>query len=248
MHPREGLPASVADPRHVLRRQIQVARDAGAQIESVEGLTQAMALLSQGRVDVVVNDSLSIYDYLATTNDTSVKIAGTTGEKSEQGFAARKNSGLLPDLNTAIEELKADGTLAQISQKYLKTNASGGQDAAAPQPRSALQLVLDNLWPLAKAALTMTIPLTIISFALGLVIALAVALVVMRPVLRGRSARAEQALLDGSGAGTAEILAPALAPPARRAPRRAGAPASARCGRAPAAARPWRGPCRARLR
>lgn len=154
----------------------QVARDAGARVESVEGLTQAMALLSQGRVDVVVNDSLSIYDYLATTNDTSVKIAGNTGEKSEQGFAARKNSGLLPDLNTAIEELKADGTLAQISQKYLKTNASGGQDAAAPQPRSALQLVLDNLWPLAKAALTMTIPLTIISFVIGLVIALGVAL------------------------------------------------------------------------
>ena len=154
----------------------QVARDAGAQIEAVEGLTQAMALLSQGRVDVVVNDSLSIYAYLAETNDTAVKIAGTTGEKSEQGFAARKDSGLLPDLNTAVEELKADGTLAEISQKYLKTNASGGQDTPQTQPRSTLKLVLDNLWPLAKAALTMTIPLTIISFVIGLVIALGVAL------------------------------------------------------------------------
>ena len=154
----------------------QVARDAGARIESVEGLTQAMALLSQGRVDVVVNDSLSIYAYLAETNDTAVKIAGTTGEKSEQGFAARKNSGLLPELNKAIEDLRSDGTLAEISQKYLKTNASGGQDAPQAQPRSAGQLVLDNLWPLAKAALTMTIPLTIISFIIGLAIALAVAL------------------------------------------------------------------------
>jgi cystine transport system permease protein len=154
----------------------QVARDAGARIESVEGLTQAMALLSQGRVDVVVNDSLSIYAYLAETNDTAVKIAGTTGEQSEQAFAARKNSGLLPDLNNAIHELKDDGTLAAISQKYLKANASGGQEAPQPQPRSPLELVLDNLWPLAKAALTMTIPLTIISFVIGLVIALAVAL------------------------------------------------------------------------
>ncbi|MBB2993619.1 cystine transport system permease protein [Mycolicibacterium iranicum] len=154
----------------------QVARDNGAQIESVEGLTQAMALLSQGRVDVVVNDSLSIYAYLAETNDTAVKIAATTGEKSEQGFAARKNSGLLEDLDAAIEELRADGTLAEISQKYLKANASGGADAPAAQPRSAWQLVLDNLWPLAKAALTATIPLTIISFVIGLVIALGVAL------------------------------------------------------------------------
>lgn len=154
----------------------QVARDAGAQIEAVEGLTQAMALLSQGRVDVVVNDSLSIYAYLAETNDTSVKIAGNTGEKSEQGFAARKNSGLVPELNAAIDELREDGTLATISQRYLKANASGGQDAPAAQPRSTWQLIGDNLWPLARAALTMTIPLTVISFAIGLVLALVVAL------------------------------------------------------------------------
>jgi His/Glu/Gln/Arg/opine family amino acid ABC transporter permease subunit len=37
-------------------------------------------------------------------------------------------------------------------------------------------LILDNLWPLAKAAITVTIPLTIISFILGLIIALGVAL------------------------------------------------------------------------
>ncbi|WP_370333081.1 ABC transporter permease subunit [Mycolicibacterium hippocampi] len=159
----------------------QVARDAGARVEAVEGLTQAMALLSQGRVDVVVNDSLSIYAYLAETNDSAVKIAANTGEKSEQGFAARKNSGMLPELNRAIEELKADGTLAEISQKYLRANASGGQEASQAQPRSTWQLVLDNLWPLAKAALTMTIPLTIISFIIGLVIALAVALARLSP-------------------------------------------------------------------
>ncbi|MGB3354893.1 MAG: ABC transporter permease subunit [Mycobacterium sp.] len=159
----------------------QVARDAGARVEAVEGLTQAMALLSQGRVDVVVNDSLSIYAYLAETNDTAVKIAATTGERSEQGFAARKDSGMLPELNRAIEELKADGTLGEISQKYLRANASGGQDAPPTQPRSTMQLVLDNLWPLARAALTMTIPLTIISFIVGLVIALAVALARLSP-------------------------------------------------------------------
>ncbi|GAB3216736.1 ABC transporter permease subunit [Mycolicibacterium hippocampi] len=159
----------------------QVARDAGARVEAVEGLTQAMALLSQGRVDVVVNDSLSIYAYLAETNDSAVKIAANTGEKSEQGFAARKNSGMLPELNRAIEELKTDGTLAEISQKYLRANASGGQEAPQAQPRSTWQLVLDNLWPLAKAALTMTIPLTIISFIIGLVIALAVALARLSP-------------------------------------------------------------------
>ncbi|MFN6548956.1 ABC transporter permease subunit [Mycolicibacterium septicum] len=154
----------------------ELARKAGARVEAVEGFTQAIKLLNQGRVDVVVNDSIAVYAYLAETNDKSVKIAGNVGEKSEQGFAARKDSGLLPELNSALDELRADGTLATISQKYLKANASGAPAEGAPAARSTWQLIADNLWPLAKAALTMTIPLTIISFAIGLVIALAVAL------------------------------------------------------------------------
>jgi His/Glu/Gln/Arg/opine family amino acid ABC transporter permease subunit len=141
-----------------------VARKAGARVETVEGFTQAIALLNQGRVDVVINDSIAVYAYLAETNDTSVRIAGTVGEKSEQGFAARKNSGLLPELNSALDELRA--------------NASGGPEAGQPHPahRSSWRLIADNLWPLAKAAVTKTIPLTVISFVIGLVIALAVAL------------------------------------------------------------------------
>jgi His/Glu/Gln/Arg/opine family amino acid ABC transporter permease subunit len=158
-----------------------IARKAGARVETVEGFTQAITLLNQGRVDVVINDSIAVYAYLAETNDTSVKIAGTIGEKSEQGFAARKNSGLLPDLNKALDDLRADGTLASISQKYLKANASGAPAASQATPRSAWQLIVDNLWPLAKAAITKTIPLTIISFVIGLVIALAVALARLSP-------------------------------------------------------------------
>jgi len=156
----------------------EVARKAGARVEAVEGFTQAIKLLNQGRVDVVVNDSIAVYAYLAETGDKSVKIAGNVGEKSEQGFAARKDSGLLPDLNKALDELRSDGTLADISQKYLKANASGGPDTP-PAPdanQSTWQLVLHSLGPLAKATITKTIPLTIITFVIGIVIALAVAL------------------------------------------------------------------------
>ena len=41
---------------------------------------------------------------------------------------------------------------------------------------ATVQLILDNLWPMLKATVTMTIPLTIISFTIGLVIALLLAL------------------------------------------------------------------------
>lgn len=162
----------------------QIARDAGARVEAVEGFTQSITLLSQGRVDVVVNDSIAVYAYLASTGDPAVKIAGSTGERSEQGFAARKNSGLLPELNKALEQLSADGTLTRISEKYLKANVSGTASDTKSQAaqgnsgegRSNTQLVLDNLWPMARAMLTVTLPLTAISFTIGLVIALGVAL------------------------------------------------------------------------
>jgi cystine transport system permease protein len=157
----------------------QLARDNGARVESVDGFAQAIKLLNQGRVNVVVNDSIAVYQYLAETGDKSVKIAAQTDEKSEQGFAARKDSGLLPELNKALKDLSDDGTLAKISQKYLKANVSGAPAQAGQeqvQPRSAWKLIADNLWPLAKAAITVTIPLTIISFVIGLVIALGVAL------------------------------------------------------------------------
>ena len=165
----------------------QIARDAGARVEAVEGFTQSITLLSQGRVDVVVNDSIAVYAYLASTGDPAVKIAGSTGERSEQGFAARKNSGLLPELNKALEQLSADGTLTRISEKYLKADASGTTKTEAAQGRSNTQLVLDNLWPMARAMLTVTLPLTVISFTIGLVIALGVALARMsdRRVLSG---------------------------------------------------------------
>ncbi|CAN5776754.1 ABC transporter permease subunit [soil metagenome] len=157
----------------------ELARANGARVESVDGFAQAIKLLNQGRVDVVVNDSIAVYQYLAETGDKSVKIAAETDEKSEQGFAARKDSGLLPELNKALKDLSDDGTLPKISEKYLKANVSGAPapaQADGAQPRSTWKLIADNLWPLAKAAITVTIPLTIISFVLGLVIALGVAL------------------------------------------------------------------------
>ena len=130
----------------------EVARKAGARVESVEGFTQAIKLLNQGRVDVVVNDSIAVYAYLAETGDKTVKIAGNVGEKSEQGFAARKDSGLLPDLNKALDDLRADGTLADDlaevpqGQRIGRTRRTGqardepiDMAARAQQPGSAGQ-------------------------------------------------------------------------------------------------------------
>ena len=103
----------------------QVARDAGANVEAVEGFVQAAQLLKDGRVDATVNDTLAVGEYQKTTDDGAVKIAGTTGDTSEQAFAALKDSGLIADVNRALDELRADGTLKQISDKYFGSDVSG---------------------------------------------------------------------------------------------------------------------------
>ncbi len=102
----------------------QVATDAGAQVEGVEGFTQAVTLLKQGRVDATVNDDLAALDYLKTTGDTDVKIAAKTDDTSEQAFALQKGSDLTPKIDAALQTLADDGELAAISQKYFGQDVS----------------------------------------------------------------------------------------------------------------------------
>ena len=102
-----------------------VARNAGANVEAVEGFVQAIQLLKDRRVDATVNDTLAVGDYQRAKNDSTIKVAGKTGNTSQQAFAARKDSGLMPDVNRALDQLRADGTLKTISDKYFGTDVSG---------------------------------------------------------------------------------------------------------------------------
>ena len=104
----------------------QVAKDAGAQVEAVEGLTQAVAMLKQGRVDATVNDNLAILDYLKTSGDTGIEIAVETEDTSEQAFAFRKEDAeLAKEFDDVLAGLRADGTLAKISEKWFGQDVSG---------------------------------------------------------------------------------------------------------------------------
>lgn len=161
----------------------QVARDAGADVESVEGFAQAAELLVQGRVDAVVNDSIAVLDYLATTGSDDIKVAATLEDQAtEQVLAFRQGDGqLLAEANTALAELAADGTLTEISESYFKADVSvpdGGQvDVGEGRDKaSAWEILRAEAWPMLQALLKVTIPLSIVSFLVGLVIAVAVAL------------------------------------------------------------------------
>lgn len=102
-----------------------LAKESGANVEPVEGWAQSITLLEQGRVDATINDELTYLDYQKTDSNENIKIAATTEETSESAVAVRKGSTELVDaINTALEELRADGTLAEISEKYFGSDVS----------------------------------------------------------------------------------------------------------------------------
>jgi L-cystine transport system substrate-binding protein len=104
----------------------EIAREAGAQVEAVEGFSQAVTLLKQGRVDVTINDSLAVLEYQKSTGDEDIQIAAEVDEPSEQAFAFRKDSAdLQAEVDEALAALREDGTLARISEEYFGEDVSG---------------------------------------------------------------------------------------------------------------------------
>jgi cystine transport system substrate-binding protein len=97
----------------------ELATESGAEVQAVEGWAQAVELLAQGRVDATVNDSLTFLDYEKTNPDSGLKIAAETDDPSLSAFAFDKgNTELVDAVDEALATLRADGTLAEISDKY----------------------------------------------------------------------------------------------------------------------------------
>jgi His/Glu/Gln/Arg/opine family amino acid ABC transporter permease subunit len=169
----------------------QVARDAGAKVQSVEGFAQAAALLVQGRVDAIVNDNIAVLDYLASTKSKDIKIVGNAGDEiSKQALLFRTSDTALRDeADAALKKLSDDGTLAKISKSYFQADVSVENPGevkvkGSASGRSDLEVLGDQAWPMLRGVIKGTIPLTAIAF--GLLIALAVALARMsaNPLLR----------------------------------------------------------------
>lgn len=145
----------------------EVAEEHGADVVGVDGMNEAMASLKEGRVDAIVNDKLAVRNYIATVPDPGVKVVAETDDKAQSVFAAKKGSGYMPEINKALAEMEADGTTQQIYDKYFSA------DNATP---SSWDLVKTNAWPMAWKAIAVTIPLTAISFVVGLALALVTAI------------------------------------------------------------------------
>lgn len=101
------------------------AREYGAEIVGVEGFTQAIDLITSERVDVTLNDELSVLDYLKQKPDAPIKIVARSADASKSGFMFRKGSGeLVEAVNQALKEMMEDGTYLEISKKWFGEDVS----------------------------------------------------------------------------------------------------------------------------
>ena len=110
----------------------QLAEQYGADVTGVDDLNQTIELLLNGRVDATLNAEVTYFDYLKEHPDANIKIAALTNDASQVAFPVRKGdetATLREALNQAINELREDGTIAEISEKYFGTDLSQAPSA-----------------------------------------------------------------------------------------------------------------------
>lgn len=100
----------------------RIAAAHGAQVIPAQGFDESIELLTSGRVDATVNDSLSFLDLKKRAPQTQIKVVAvdTSPQSSDKSAVLlRKGS---PRLRAALDEalaaLRKDGTYTRISLKY----------------------------------------------------------------------------------------------------------------------------------
>ena len=98
-----------------------LAESYGATNTGVDDFNQTIELLEQGRIDATLNDEVVFYDYMNAHPDAPLKIAAENAEPTHVAFPLRKGeetAALREAMNEAIDTLRADGTLASLSNEF----------------------------------------------------------------------------------------------------------------------------------
>ncbi len=97
-----------------------IAEQYGMDITASDTFSKDIELLLAGRTDCVINNTIAFNDYLAQKPDTPIKIVAVQETPDTVAIPIPKgNEDLLEAVNNAIAELSEEGTLTDLSEKYL---------------------------------------------------------------------------------------------------------------------------------
>jgi ABC-type amino acid transport substrate-binding protein len=97
-----------------LKRQGKIT----GEVRTFDTIPEAFSALENGQIQAVIND-FPVSAYRAETGGGSLEVVQTIPTGEQYGIAFPRNSDLLEPTNTALEEIKKDGTYAKIYEKWL---------------------------------------------------------------------------------------------------------------------------------
>ena len=106
---------------------MNLAESYGATCYGVSTLDETLTMVLQGRVDATLNAIVSFTDYMAQHPDSNLKVVATTEEASNVAIPMRKGdetASLREAVNKAIDELREDGTLSELSTRFFGEDIS----------------------------------------------------------------------------------------------------------------------------
>ena len=97
-----------------------IAEKYNMDITASDTFSKDIELLLAGRTDCVINNTIAFNDFLTQKPDTPIKIAAVLEQADTVAVPIPQgNDDLVEAVNKAVAELKADGTLTELSNKYL---------------------------------------------------------------------------------------------------------------------------------
>nr|WP_255437853.1 glutamine ABC transporter substrate-binding protein GlnH [Comamonas flocculans] len=90
----------------------------GAKLKLFPNIDNAFLELATGRIDAVVHDTPNVQYYAKTAGAGKVKVTGSLKSGDFYGIAFPKGSDLVPVVNKALKELKANGTYDKLYETW----------------------------------------------------------------------------------------------------------------------------------